>query len=184
MSRTLFTADLHLCHEGIIRLCARPFASVAEMNGSLTRIWNAVVGPDDRVFVLGDFAHRAADTAKLRALFDRLNGRKALIIGNHDDGVTQSLPWESVAQVAGVTVDGQRVWMSHYAHRSWPGKPRGTWQLFGHSHGRLPGTSQSCDVGVDCWGFAPVTVAQIRQRLLTLPPPEEDDLEFGSEMVP
>ncbi len=42
--------------------------------------------------------------------------------------------------------------------------------LYGHSHGSLPGNSQSVDVGVDNgWGYKPVTLAQIEQRLKTLP---------------
>lgn len=36
---------------------------------------------------------------------------------------------------------------------------------FGHSHGTLPGTAASTDVGVDCFGFRPVTIDEIRTRL-------------------
>jgi calcineurin-like phosphoesterase family protein len=41
--------------------------------------------------------------------------------------------------------------------------------LYGHSHGRLPGNSMSLDVGVDCRGFAPVRLDDIRRRMRTLP---------------
>jgi calcineurin-like phosphoesterase family protein len=41
--------------------------------------------------------------------------------------------------------------------------------LYGHSHGRLPGTRTSLDVGVDCWSYLPVTLDEIRDRLATLP---------------
>ncbi len=42
-----FTSDLHLGHEGIMKYCHRPFASVEEMNRTLIRNYNAVVTPDD-----------------------------------------------------------------------------------------------------------------------------------------
>lgn len=37
--------------------------------------------------------------------------------------------------------------------------------LFGHSHGNLPGTATSTDVGVDCFEYRPVTLDEIRVRL-------------------
>ena len=41
--------------------------------------------------------------------------------------------------------------------RVWPHSGRGTWQLYGHSHGNLPDDplSLSMDVGVDSHGFSP-----------------------------
>ena len=42
---------------------------------------------------------------------------------------------------------------------------RGDIHLFGHSHGSLPGTATSTDVGVDCFGYRPVTLDEIRVRL-------------------
>jgi calcineurin-like phosphoesterase family protein len=42
---------------------------------------------------------------------------------------------------------------------------RGDIHLYGHSHGSLPSTSASTDVGVDCFDFRPVTLNEIRVRL-------------------
>ena len=42
---------------------------------------------------------------------------------------------------------------------------RGDIHLYGHSHGNLPGTAASTDVGVDCFDFAPVTLDRICERL-------------------
>lgn len=58
MSKTWFTADTHFGHSNIITHCSRPFASVDEMDRCLTANWNAVVQPDDDVYVVGDFAFR------------------------------------------------------------------------------------------------------------------------------
>ena len=69
----------------------------------------------------------------------------------------------------GVVVDGVGIWLSHYAHRTWPRLHRGDLHLYGHSHGTLPGDSRSLDVGVDCWGYRPVTLAEIRERMASTP---------------
>ena len=37
--------------------------------------------------------------------------------------------------------------------------------LHGHDHGRLAGNAQRLDVGVDCWGFAPVRFRDVLVRL-------------------
>lgn len=58
----------------------------------------------------------------------------------------------------------------HYGMRVWNGSFKGRISLYGHSHMSLPGNSQSCDVGVDCWNFYPVTIEQIKKRLKTLKP--------------
>jgi calcineurin-like phosphoesterase family protein len=161
---THFTADHHFGHEVIIRLSARPFASVEEMDERMVAAWNEVVQPSDTVWHVGDFAHRI-DARRKRAIFSRLNGSKHLVPGNHDDNDTLRLPWASVGQIQEITVDGQRLVLCHYGMRTWPRVHRGALHLYGHSHGTLPGNAQSCDVGVDCWDFRPVTLPVIRTAL-------------------
>jgi calcineurin-like phosphoesterase family protein len=130
--------------------------------------WNAVVRPDDTVIHLGDFAHRA-EPARLEKLFARLRGRKHLIRGNHDGRETQALAWESQRDIAFASIDSQNVVLCHYALRTWPKIRKGALMLYGHSHGRLPGNTQSADIGVDVLGFAPLRLNQIKDYLSTLP---------------
>jgi calcineurin-like phosphoesterase family protein len=75
-----FTSDQHYGHTNIIRFCARPFADVSAMNEALIARHNAVVGPDDDVWHLGDFVFKGDVAATLV----RLNGRHRLVAGNHD----------------------------------------------------------------------------------------------------
>jgi calcineurin-like phosphoesterase family protein len=79
---TWFTADAHFGHANIIRYCDRPFASVEAMRAALVERWNAVVAPDDRVFVLGDFALGRLEESL--SVLPELNGVKDLLVGNHD----------------------------------------------------------------------------------------------------
>jgi calcineurin-like phosphoesterase family protein len=161
---TFFSADHHFGHEGIIALCNRPFATVDEMDRAMIAAWNEVVTPADVVWHLGDFAHRAEPRRK-RAILSQLNGSLHLVPGNHDDADTLAMGWASVGQIREIKVDGQRLVLCHYGMRTWPGSKRGSIHLYGHSHGGLPGGRQCLDVGVDCWGFRPVSLPEIRARL-------------------
>ncbi|CUT11466.1 Phosphohydrolase MutTnudix family protein [Bradyrhizobium sp.] len=125
---------------------------------------------------VGDFAHRC-DPKRVRAIFSRLNGQKFLVIGNHDDKATLELGWAAPPQhILNVTDEGQRIVAAHYGLRTWHGIRRGALHIYGHSHGRLPGNSLSCDVGVDCWDLRPVTLAEIRMRLAQSPAPVDGEI--------
>jgi calcineurin-like phosphoesterase family protein len=177
---TFLIGDTHWGHGAIIRMCARPFSDVREMDDTMRDLWNATVRPEDTVVHLGDFAHRY-DAAKLPKLFASLNGRKHLIKGNHDDAATLGLPWESVRDIAFTSIDSQFLVLAHYALRTWPKIRKGALMLYGHSHGRLPGNVQSCDIGVDVMGFAPVRLNSIKAYLATQPlmpePEARDEIE-------
>lgn len=162
-----FIADTHFNHPNVIGFCARPFADGEEMNETMVANWNAVVRPGDEVWHLGDFAlGSGADAAKI---FRRLSGIKHLVIGNHDRR-SLDVGWASPpAFLREISVDGRRLCLCHYGMRVWPGQRRGALHLYGHSHGRLPGTSTSLDVGVDCWEFRPVTLSDIIARMGSLP---------------
>lgn len=179
MPRTFFSSDSHTGHASILSPRfdrPRPFPSIEAHDEALVAAWNAVVRPDDIVWHLGDFAHKCRlDYAAL--VFSRLKGRKRLVRGNHDIGLGERLPWDGpVVDVMRVQVQDpgmatpQQVWLSHYAHRVWPGMHRGHLHLYGHSHGALEAHPGSLDVGVDCWEWRPVTLEQILTRLLQLAP--------------
>lgn len=170
---TFFTADSHFGHAGVLRMSRRPFDNIAEHDEMLVAAWNAVVGPRDEVWHLGDFA-MGSSPERCADLFRRLRGRKFLVRGNHDKSKTTSLGWHEQHDLVSRKIEGVRVIMCHFPMRAWPGAFRGSIHLFGHTHGLLPDTSQSCDVGVDRWSYAPVTLGQIRERLAATPDiPEE-----------
>lgn len=145
-----FTADTHFGHTNILKYCDRPFESVAAHDRALIENWNAVVSPRDLVYHLGDFAFKSA-----RSVFDvrkRLNGQIYLLLGNHDAlNEADKRAFVHVGNVAEVKVGNRRIWLSHYAHRVWPRSHRGSWHLYGHSHGSLADDpfALSLDVGVD-----------------------------------
>lgn len=167
-----FTADHHFGHKRIIELASRPFASVEEMDDEMVRRWNAVVTKGDLVYHLGDFAF-----ADHNLYLPRLNGQKHLIRGNHDHSnrVKKAEGWQSIDYMKTVKVGEQRIVLCHYGMRVWSASHHGVLHFYGHSHGNLPGDNQSLDVGVDCWGFAPVGLEEIRTRLAGQPIRHEPD---------
>ena len=77
-------SDTHFHHRNILKYEAesRPFANRDEMDEILIERWNERVGANDVVFHLGDFA--LAGKTITRDIISRLNGRKFLLLGNHD----------------------------------------------------------------------------------------------------
>jgi calcineurin-like phosphoesterase family protein len=181
IGKVFFTADTHFGHAGVIRMCKRDFPDVQAMDQGMIAAWNAVIGPRDVVFHVGDFAHDCT-AEHMRRVFHKLNGQKHLIRGNHDRKHVQDLPWISQHDMLHVTVDGQRMHLCHYGLRTWPGIWKGAIHLYGHSHGRLPGNTRSMDIGVDAVGYLPLELEHIKAKLALMPEmvfPEE--LDEGEE---
>jgi calcineurin-like phosphoesterase family protein len=156
-----FTADTHFGHGGARALYRRPFPSVAEMDAAMQAGWNAVVGPEDEVWHLGDVAV-GLPAARVAEILAGLNGRKHLVTGNNDDAAVAALPeWPSVQPYAEIEAEGQHLVLCHYAFRTWRNMGRGWLNLHGHSHGRLKPLPRQFDVGVDARGFRPVTLAEL-----------------------
>lgn len=171
--RKFYTADTHFGHASIIKNCNRPFASVEEMQREIVRRWNSAVGEDDIVYHLGDFGFASGDQRAFHELFNALNGRKYLIIGNHDQDKKGNLKPE-IAKLAWaapprdilqVNDEGRRVVLCHYPMLGWPARHYGAIHFFGHSHGREQGLGLSRDVGVDLpdLGFTPRTFQELTQ---------------------
>jgi calcineurin-like phosphoesterase family protein len=150
MRNTWFCADLHLNHGNIVKYSKRPFRDALEMNEILISNWNNCVQQGDDVFYLGDFAHSNKNDAL--GWRRRLKGNIHFIEGNHDAAAFQmreTFQWYK--QVHGITVSGQDIFLSHFAHRVWNRSHHGCWHLYGHSHAGLPDdpSSFSFDVGID-----------------------------------
>ena len=129
-----YTSDTHFSHALMLTACNRPFADTRDMDEALIRGWNSVVRPEDTVFHLGDFSMALHDGARVRSIFSRLMGHKILVLGNHDYAapnqvhpVIASLDWaqEPVQQLE-VTDGGQRIFLCHYACRTWPAIKKGS----------------------------------------------------------
>lgn len=167
-----FTADTHFGHAKIIEHAKRPFATVGEMDEVLINRWNAVVRPNDDIWHLGDFAFRCERIGKTASdYFVRLNGRIHVVWGNHDDKDAKLIKhlFASHQEVKYLRLEKEKITLYHYAQRVWRNSHRGSWHLYGHSHGMLPHFHRSMDVGVDVWNFAPVPFDVVRAYMIQQP---------------
>jgi len=154
-----FTADTHFGDHRPLNLYRRPFASVALMDEALIRAWNAVVGPQDEIWHLGDFARSGR---RVPALLGMLNGSKHLVRGNNDPPETcMAAGWASVQDYAELRLEDRHVILCHYPFRSWNAQHRGAVNLHGHAHGRMKPMLRQFDVGVDARSFRPVALAEL-----------------------
>ncbi|CAO5232606.1 hypothetical protein [Frankia sp. AgKG'84/4] len=171
-----WTADLHFGHRGLLERGYRPWSTVEEHDGALVDNWNATVGADDTVWVLGDVAMSASKLGPVAGL----NGRKILLCGNHD------APWPGHAKprqhqrylaagfaeirdtfTAWATVGGREVEMSHLPYegdhtaeeRYVEHRPadEGLPLLHGHVHGAWRVRGRQINVGVDVNDYRPVS---------------------------
>lgn len=168
------TADPHFDHDAILRHCNRPWVRpgdlndrgewvdyrigqlrLEEMNEALVENWNKKVpNNNSTVIVCGDFAWRDPDK-----WLARLNGKKILVIGNHDKpGLLKcKRSFSEVHQMLTREINGQYCVFMHFPMRSWNASCHGSWHIHGHCHCRLkeiPG--MLCfDAGVDGHKFEP-----------------------------
>lgn len=90
MANIWLISDTHFGHNNIIKYCNRPFASTDEMDWYIVEKWNEVVKPQDHVYHLGD-VYMGQTRNYMDNLLSKLNGKKRLILGNHDNGKDQLL---------------------------------------------------------------------------------------------
>lgn len=181
------TSDHHLGHENIIKHCRRPFANADQMDTYMVDQWNAVVGPNDDVYHLGDISHKRCPRERANDLIGSLNGRKHLLLGNHEIDNERGKQFDSRTPIEDrliidpglfttlnegyfyLRLDGQLVVMSHYAMQTWHDMSKGTIHLHGHSHGKLTPKAKRLDVGVDDHDFKPWSWDQIKVKMKLKP---------------
>ena len=81
-----FTSDWHFFHDRILEFHPKRKelfgADMEKTTDKMIELWNNTVSKKDTVYILGDLAFGTVE--QKRKLFNRLNGNKVLIMGNHD----------------------------------------------------------------------------------------------------
>lgn len=111
-----FSSDQHFWHNKVISLCNRPFSNIEEMNSHLINNWNRVVQPEDTIYILGDMFF--CNTKKAEEILAQLNGKKILIVGNHDKFSLTKLKkmFHEVHYRLELEIAGEKVQLSHYPY--------------------------------------------------------------------
>ena len=174
MSTIWFTADTHFSHGNIIEFCHRPFAGIRLHDQKLIEAWNRHVAPNDTIYHLGDLGF--GSPSYLAGIVSQLNGKKHLILGNHDKpnrlkrivDLFESIEVYKEIKVFDKDIDGHRhIVLFHYPIESWSRKFHGSWHLHGHTHNSeslrvVPGR---LNVGVDLHGYKPISFSEARSLI-------------------
>lgn len=174
MSKKFFTSDLHFGHYNILKYENRPFANVEAMDRALIENWNKTVSKNDEVYILGDVSfHR--DQKETLSILQKLNGRKYLVLGNHDreivynEDLRKEFVW--VRDYATLRIGDTKVVLFHYPIQTWDCQHHGAIHLYGHVHSNVSDHAMkyhipnSYNVGVDVNNYTPISFEEILQRL-------------------
>lgn len=153
-----FTADEHYGHTNIIKYCNRPFSNIKKMDDEIINRHNEIVGSGDMVFHIGDFT--LLSSRDYENYSRRLKGKHVFIRGSHDNWMNKDFPADGILEI---TIYWQIIILCHYAMRVWDKSHYNSWQLFGHSHGKLKEEGKQLDVGVDTNNFYPYSFEQIKK---------------------
>lgn len=174
MSKIFYTSDLHFGHSNIIKYENRPWDNVEDMKNGLIARWNARVNQNDTVYILGDFAWKGskASVDDINNIVKSLNGKKHLIIGNHDEGWINSIDlkerlWEEITYYKRIMDNGEQVILSHYPIESWDRQHFGSIHIHGHLHSYPTKIDQPnrYNCGCDRWNYYPVTLQEMIDKL-------------------
>lgn len=183
-----WSSDWHLSHDRILEFCPnREFSDVGKMNEAIINNTNAVVGPDDELWIIGDLA--MGQFVESIRLFERLVCRNLFQVpGNHDKNHKMHPKWayfQSAYEDVGLTVldsqvivmvGGQPTKVCHFPYRGdshgldrYSGlRPHdeGDWLICGHVHQAWKIKDRQINVGVDAWDLTPVPESEIEKILL------------------
>lgn len=88
VSNIFVISDTHFNHANILKFTGkngdyfRKFNDLNHMNEVIIDNWNKIVKPQDKIYHLGDVYFGGQQDAE--KILSRLNGKKRLIVGNHD----------------------------------------------------------------------------------------------------
>jgi calcineurin-like phosphoesterase family protein len=171
--KTFYTSDTHFNHANIIKYSDRPFpGGVRDMNECMIERWNSVVGKDDIVYHIGDFAMGNKDLAP--EIVRRLNGYKVIIAGNHDPSHSKLLSWgfKEVHKQLDLMDGGVKLFLRHAPPKeAYTGDHTGKtaqhfgyeadYFLHGHVHELWKRRGPFINVGVDVRDFYPRTLDEL-----------------------
>ena len=128
-----YISDLHFGHKNIMSYDNRPFFNVGEMNETLITNWNSVVSKGDEVYILGDMFWKNEGATDILA---RLNGRKYLVLGNHDRlNADMNKHFEWVKEYVEIKYGDNHIILCHYPIPFFKNHTRdGYYHFYGHVH--------------------------------------------------
>ena len=163
-----FISDLHFGHYNIIKYCNRPFKNTDEMDNQIIDRWNEKVTNADTVYILGDVA---LSKSKIH-LVERLNGKKHLILGNHDyhnlSEVENLNCFQTISYMDVIEIEGKVITLCHFPMYSFIGD----YLIYGHIHNNekdeswieIRKHSNMLNACVEINGYIPATFEELKEN--------------------
>lgn len=175
--QTYFSSDLHFGHNKDFMYELRGFHSIEEHDEIIIKNWNEIVKPEDKVYILGDLMLNDTDTGIEKV--NQLNGRKVIILGNHDTPIRIERYREELNDIIDIMYAYQFKYNKHYLYLShYPtitanyddDKPwaKHLINLFGHTHQKekfYNNNPYMYNVGLDANDNKPVSIDEILERI-------------------
>lgn len=176
-------SDTHWSHANFLNFMddkgnkIRPFSSVEEMDEIMIQNWNKVVGPGDYVYHLGDVWMKGKDPTAFDNIMRRLNGKKRLLLGNHDTlDIHHYAKWFKKISVTKTWKEFSKPFiMSHYPiHAGSVGSQKHPvmWNVHGHIHQNLVLLPKSkvpdpmyINVSVEHIDYTPIHIEDLIKRM-------------------
>lgn len=139
-----YISDLHFFHVNLnTKMDKRGFESIEAMNEYMISQWNKRVRKNDEVVILGDLSLEKGE--KTNEVLRRLNGRKYLVVGNHDrylkDKAFDKSLFKAIDPYMELNDNKRKIVLSHYPIFCYDGQYRvdengnpKTYMLYGHVH--------------------------------------------------
>lgn len=149
-------SDTHFNHSNIIKYCNRPYETIHDMDWDMVEKWNSVVKPEDHVYHLGD-VYMNASKGYIENLLSHLNGKKRLILGNHDNGKDQILSryFEKIM----LWRNFDKVVLSHVPLRD-ESIPGNRINVHGHIHNNPAPSDRHRNVSVEQIDYTPINLEE------------------------
>lgn len=140
-----YISDLHFWHRRLNQnMDQRGFETVEEMNEYMISQWNSRVRKNDEVVILGDLCISRRGEA-VHEILERLQGKKCLIVGNHDNYLEDKTfdrgLFQWIEPYKELNDNKRKIVLSHYPIMCYNGQYRRnnegvakTYMLYGHVH--------------------------------------------------
>lgn len=166
-----YTSDLHLFDRSVISSASRPHKNLEEMHKDIIIKWNKKIKNSDTVYILGDLAlpRNNKETKEVINILNLLNGKKVLIIGNHDRDLIKNESFNKcfnrIEEYCRILDEGKKVILFHFPIEDWESKRKGAIHLHGHIHKKkINDIKNRYHVGCDLHKFIPVSLKEIIKK--------------------
>lgn len=167
LKKTFFASDHHLGHKNIITFLdkngnrMRPFSSIEEHDETIINNHNKIVSDADRVYFMGD----VAINRKYLPLIARMNGRKILLVGNHDIfKVSDYIPYfEDIKSYR--IYPNLKLIISHIPVHTSQLDHRFKFNVHGHTHSNLIDDLRYINLCMEHTNFSPVSLDDLISKI-------------------